>query len=191
MLVYRTSSYSCFFFSLRFCLFIQPTRSTSRLFKTSRSTWLWYYNIPRNEKGNPNSYIKALSFQEKLVSRWGKFAFQIKRNCHEDLFVTKNSDSLVSGRVSRRFSSCQKFTLLLLYGFQTTLWIVTLEAFADASHNKKPRIQSFFRGKIARFIWIFAEIGYETGRKNEHVPQYVDCANLHQKFLTVYQFQIQ
>lgn len=67
----------------------------SRLFKTSRSTWLLYYNIPRNEKGNPNSYIKALSFQEKLVSRWGKFAFQIKRNSHEDLFVTKNSDSLV------------------------------------------------------------------------------------------------
>ena len=152
MLVYRTSSYSCFFFSLRFCLFIQPTRSMSRLFKTSRSTWLWYYNIPRNEKGNPNSYIKALSFKKKLVSRWGKFAFQIKRNCHEDLFVTKNSDSLVSGRVSRRFSSCQKFTLLLLYGFQTTLWIVTLEAFADASHNKKPRIQSFFRGKIARLF---------------------------------------
>lgn len=96
--------------------------------------------------------LKRSHFKEKLVSRWGKFAFQIKRNCHEDLFVTKNSDSLVSGRASRRFSSCQKFTLLLLYGFQTTLWIVTLEAFADASHNKKPRIQSFFRGKIARLF---------------------------------------
>ena len=144
MLVYRTSSYSCFLFSLRFiCLFIQPTRSMSRLFNTSRSTWLWY-NIPRNEKDNPNSYIKALSIQEKLVSRWGKFAFQIKRNCHEDLFVTKNSDSLVSGRVSGRFSSCQKFTLLLLYGFQTTLWIVTLEAFADASHNKNHAFKVFF-----------------------------------------------